>query len=355
MKKQTVTLVQVAARAGVSAMTASRAISGDGYVSEETKAKVQAAVAELGYAPNTLARVIKAGRTNVVGVIVPDISSPAVNPFISALTEEVRKHEMDLFVYNAVGLLDERTQVRHNRLLHGLWDGLIYVLPRMTDEYLRGLESSNRPIVLINFCRCPTTLPVVQGDNFNASRDAVASLIDQGHRRIAFIKGNHWTGQSLERERGYRQALRDAGIEVDEALVEQGGFTEDSGLPAAERLLALAPRPTAIVAANDEMAIACMSTAHALDIEVPEQLSLIGFDDIPAARIVRPQLTTIRHPASSMAQAAVQELLRRIGRLPGKRQRIDFPAEMVMRDSTVPPAPAAPKRPARTRQTAKGR
>src|SRR5690606_1101677 len=106
MKKQTVTLVQVAARAGVSAMTASRAISGDGYVSDEAKAKVQAAVAELGYAPNTLARVIKAGRTNVIGVVVPDITSPAVNPFIAALTEEVRKHDMDLFVYNAVGLLD---------------------------------------------------------------------------------------------------------------------------------------------------------------------------------------------------------------------------------------------------------
>lgn len=334
-------------------MTASRAISGDGYVSDEAKAKVQAAVAELGYSPNTLARVIKAGRTNVIGVVVPDITSPAVNPFISALTEEVRKHDMDLFVYNAVGLLDERTQVRHNRLLHGLWDGLIYVLPRMTDEYLRGLEASNRPIVLINFFRCETTLPLVQGDNFHAARDAVASLIDQGHQRIAFIKGNQWTGQSQERERGYRQALLDAGLKIDEKLVEQGGFTEQSGLPAAERLLALSPRPTAIFAANDEMAIACMSTAHALQIEVPEQLSLIGFDDIPAARLVRPQLTTIRHPASLMAQAAVDELVRRITRRPGKRQRIDFPAEMIMRESTVAPAitsaPAAAKRQGRNR------
>ena len=120
MKKQSVTLVQVAAKAGVSVMTASRAMSGEGYVSEDTKAKVQAAALALGYAPNALARVMKGGRTNVIGVVVNDLSSVVVNAFVSALTEEVRKVEMDLFIYNSVGQLDEQTQRRHSQLLHGL-------------------------------------------------------------------------------------------------------------------------------------------------------------------------------------------------------------------------------------------
>ena len=337
MKKQSVTLVQVAAKAGVSVMTASRAMSGDGYASEETKAKVLAAAKALGYAPNALARVMKGGRTNVIGVVVNELTSVVVNAFVSALTEEVRKVEMDMFIYNSIGQLDENTQRRHSQLLHGLWDGLIYVLPRMTDEYLGALEKSDSPIVLVNFCRRETILPVVQGDNFNGARDAVASLIAQGHERIAFIRGTHWTGQSAERERGYRQAMADAGLAIDERWVEEGAFNERSGLEAGEKLLALDPRPTAVFAANDEMAIGCLNAARARGLDVPRDLSLIGFDDVAAASIVQPQLTTLRHPVDLMAKAAVQELLKRIHKQPGRRQRIEFPSELVVRASTAPP------------------
>ncbi|HEX8603919.1 MAG TPA: LacI family DNA-binding transcriptional regulator [Pseudoduganella sp.] len=336
MKKQAVTLVQVAARAGVAVMTASRAISGDGYVSEETRNKVLAAAAELGYAPNTLARVMKGGRTNVLGVVVNDLSSVVVNTFVSALTEEVRKYEMDLFIYNSSVQLDEQAQRRHNQLLHGLWDGLIYVLPRMTDEYLATLEASDSPIVLVNFCRRPTTLPVVLGDNFNGARDVVASLAAQGHQRIAFIRGSHWTGQSAERERGYRQAMADAGLPVDERWVAQGTFSEKSGLEAGQLLFALDPRPTAVFAANDEMALGCMNAARALGLRLPEDVSLVGFDDVPGAVTAQPPLTTLRHPLALMAQATVQELMRRVLRQPGTRQRVEFPAEMVVRASTAP-------------------
>jgi len=346
MKKQSVTLVQVAARAGVSVMTASRAMSGDGYVSDDTRTKVQDAAKALGYAPNALARVMKGRRTNVIGVVVNDLGSVVVNAFVSALTEEVRKHEMDLFIYNSIGQLDEQTQRRHSQLLHGLWDGLIYVLPRMTDEYLHALEQGDSPIVLVNFWRRETTLPVVQGDNFHAACDAVASLVAQGHQRIAFVQGSHWTGQSAERERGYRQAMADAGLTVDPQWVQQGTFSEQSGMQAGQRLLALAPdqRPTAIFCANDEMAIGCMNAALELGLQVPGDLSLIGFDDVPASSIVRPRLTTVRHPVALMAQAAVQELMRRILAQPGTRQRVEFPAEMVVRDSTAPLAARAPKR-----------
>ncbi|RFP18712.1 MULTISPECIES: LacI family DNA-binding transcriptional regulator [unclassified Duganella] len=352
MKQKSVTLVQVAAKAGVSVMTASRAISGEGYVSDDTRAKVQAAVAELGYATNTLARMMKGGRTNVIGVVVNDLASVVVNAFVSALTEEVRKYQMDMFIYNSIDDLDQQAGRRHRDLLHGLWDGLIYVLPRMSDDYLATLEASPSPIVLVNFCRRETSLPVVLGDNYNGARDAVASLVGLGHQRIAFIRGTHFSGQSAERERGYRQAMHDAGLAIDERWVMKGTFSELSGLEAGRALLALDQRPTAIFAANDEMAIGCMNALRAADVAVPGEISLVGFDDVQAASLVQPRLTTLRHPIAQMAQAAVQELMRRIQQQPGLRQRIEFPSELVIRESAGAAPQVAAARVSRSRKTA---
>jgi LacI family transcriptional regulator len=343
-KRTTVTLVEVAQRAGVSVMTASRALSGEGYASDETRAKVQAAAQELGYAPNALARMMKGGKTNVIGVVVNDLSSVVVNTFVTAVSEEVRKYDMDLFIYNSLGDLGDGKGKRVSQMLHGLWDGLLYVLPRMSDDYLKTLEKSTSPIVLINYCRHETTLPVVRGDNVNGALDAVSHLIELGHRRIAFVRGTVYTGQSEERERGYRMALQQAGIDFDEELVRQGDFNEPSGLAAGRALLALPDPPTAIFAANDGMALGCIGALREKEIKIPQQMSVIGFDDTPLASIVQPGLTTLRHPVAAMAQAAVQELMRRIQGQPGRRQRIEFPSEFVIRGSTGPCATALPAR-----------
>ncbi|MBY0237725.1 MAG: LacI family transcriptional regulator [Burkholderiaceae bacterium] len=360
MKKAGVTLVDVAKLAGVSVMTASRAMSGEGYASEETKAKVQAAAKQLGYAPNALARMMKGGKTNVIGVVVNDLSSAVVNAFVTALSEEVRKVEMDMFIYNSLGDMGDGKGKRVSQMLHGLWDGLLYVLPRMTDDYLATLEKSTSPIVLINYFRQETTLPVVRGDNVNGAHDAVSHLIDLGHRRIAFVRGTAYTGQSDLRERGYAAALADAGIALDPALVRQGDFHELSGLEAGRQLMALPEPPTAIFAASDTMALGCMNAVREKGLSIPHDVSIVGFDDIPAAAMAQPPLTTLRHPFQAMAQAAVQELLRRIRGEPGRRHRIEFPSEFLVRGSVGPaaiPAPAtnpeaaAPKR-SRSRRVA---
>lgn len=342
--KKGVTLVDVAKKAGVSVMTASRALSGEGYASPDTRAKVQAAAQELGYAPNALARMMKGGRTNVIGVVVNDLSSVVINAFITAVSEEVRKYEMDLFIYNSLGDLGDGRGKRVSQLLHGLWDGLLFILPRMSDDYLQTLEESSSPIVLINYCKHETTLPVVRADNVNGSRDAVSHLIELGHRRIAFIRGMGYTGQSEERERGYRAALHEAGIDFDPDLVQQGDFNEPSGLAAGRALLALPNPPTAIFAGNDAMALGCYSAMREKELRIPQDMSIIGFDDMPIASVVQPGLTTLRHPVAPMAQAAVQELVRRIQDQPGRRQRIEFPSEFVVRGSTGPGPAAAPAR-----------
>ncbi len=340
MKKAGVTLADVAKVAGVSVMTASRALSGEGYASDETRAKVQAAAKQLGYTPNALARMMKGGKTNVIGVVVNDLSSAVVNCFVTALSEEVRKFDMDLFIYNSLGDMGGGKGRRVSQLLHGLWDGLVYVLPRMTDDYLETLEKSSSPIILVNYFRHETSLPVVCGDNVNGAHDAVTHLLELGHRRIGFIRGSAYTGQSDVRERGYLAALADAGIKADPALVYPGNFNEQSGLEGGRHLLQLAEPPTAIFAANDAMAQGAMNAIREKNLRIPEDFSIIGFDDIPAASMTQPPLTTLRHPFEAMAQATVQELVRRIRGEPGRRQRIEFPSEFVVRESTGP-APGA--------------
>ncbi|MCD2518397.1 LacI family transcriptional regulator [Massilia sp. G4R7] len=346
MKKSGVTLVDVAKLAGVSTMTASRALSGEGYASEEMRTKVHAAAKELGYVPNALARMMKGGKTNVIGVVVNDLSSAVINAFVTALSEEVRKIEMDMFIYNSLGDLGHGRGKRLSQMLHGLWDGLLFVLPRMTDDYLEQLEQSASPIVLVNYFSRETTLPVVRGDNVNGAHDAVSHLLDLGHRRIAFVRGMAYTGQSELRERGYRLAHEAAALEVDPALVVGGDFSEVAGLEAGRALMDLPEPPTAIFAGNDSMALGCINAIREKGLEVPKDVSVVGFDDIPASALVQPALTTLRHPVEAMAHAAVQELVRRIQGQPGRRHRIEFPSEFIVRASTAAaPAPAPRARP----------
>ncbi|RJG27484.1 LacI family DNA-binding transcriptional regulator [Massilia cavernae] len=345
-KKKAVTLVDVAKKAGVSVMTASRALNEDESASKKAREMVRQAVQELGYAPNALARLMKGGRTNVIGVIVNDLSSVVVNAFATAVSDEVRKYDMDLFIYSSQSGLEHGKGQKASQLLHGLWDGLIYVLPRVSPDYLKQLETdADHPIVLLNYCR-ETSLPVVRADNQSSAHDAVSHLIELGHRRIAFIRGTAHTGQSPERELGYSSALEGAGLPLAPELIQEGDFNETSGLEAGRALLALPDPPTAIFAANDCMAIGSMTAVREKGLRIPEDVSIIGFDDIPMARAVQPGLTTLRQPIGAMAHAAVQELMRRIQGQPGRRQRIEFPSEFIIRESA---GPVAGKRP-RTRR-----
>ncbi|MGH8856398.1 MAG: LacI family DNA-binding transcriptional regulator, partial [Telluria sp.] len=302
MKKATVTLVDVAKRAGVSVMTASRALNDEESASKKAREKVRQAAQELGYAPNALARMMKGGKTNVIGVIVNDLTSVVVNAFASAVGDAVRKHDMDLFIYSSHSGLEHGKGQQVSQLLHGLWDGLIYILPRVSPEYLQRLEAESNPIVLLNYCR-ETSLPVVRADNVGGARDAVSHLIELGHRRIAFIRGAPQTGQSPEREQGYRNALEGAGLPLVPELIQDGDFNELSGIEAGRALLALPEPPTAIFAANDSMAIGCMSAVREKGLRIPEDVSIIGFDDIAMAAATQPGLTTLRQPVEAMAQA----------------------------------------------------
>lgn len=342
--RATVTLTEVATRAGVSVMTASRALSGEGYISEALKQKVVAAADSLGYLPNLSARVMRGKRTNILGLMVNDLNSADVTAIVGEITNAARGRDKELLIYN---MLDDNGRPRSGgsvKLLSGVCDGLL-MLQRVSDELLDILEKTPTPVVLVNYWRTPTSLPVVRADNFVSARDAVRHLLQLGHRRIGFIGGTPYSGQSGERQRGYLAALAEQGITPPPEWVETGTFSQLSGLEAGRRLLALANRPTAIFAANDGMAFGVMDAARAMELSLPDELSVIGFDDIAAAAHTHPPLTTIGQPLQRLAEAAVHELLARIDKSPQRHSCIELPSEVVIRATTAAPAnrPHAPR------------
>jgi LacI family transcriptional regulator len=335
--------VNVAKKAGVSVMTASRALAGSGYVSKATLEKVHAAAAELGYVPNLQARSMKGGKTNVIGVMLSHFQSAVVNELAGAVSEQVRKAGMDMIIYDSVVMSSSRQSEGVQAMLRGMCDGLIFIMPRVSDAYLRTLEQGDAPAVLINYRRSATTLPNICGDNQQGSAKAVQYLLDIGHRRIAFVRGTAHSGQSADREQGYLTALAAAGIEPDGDLLVEGDYSRESGNAAARRLLALPRRPTAICTANDEMAFGVIDEVQRRGLSVPKDISVVGFDDISSARSMHPALTTIRQPLTRLAEVAVRELMARIQ---GKgtdsdATLVEFPSEFIVRESTAPPPATA--------------
>lgn len=332
----TITLHDVAAQAGVSTMTASRALSGEGSVSRRTKHKVLAAADALGYVPNVSARVMRGARSHVLGVMLNDLTSAHLNAMVMEISKAVRSRDRDLVIYNMFYTNELPREGASVNLLGGVCDGFL-VLQGITDNMLRVLEKNPKPIVLMNFWRAPTSLPVVRADNFCSARDAVRHLIELGHRRIAFVSGTQNSGQNHQRLQGYLAALAEHGIEPPPQWLETGNFSHKAGLEAGQRLLGLQDRPTAIFAASDMMAFGVMEAARAAGLRLPQDLSIVGYDDIEAAALADPPLTSIRPPLQRLAEAGVQELIARVENLPQQHSCIELPSQLVIRGSTAPP------------------
>lgn len=341
MSEVPVTVIDVAKKAGVSVMTVSRALSGRGYVAEKTREKVLAVAAELGYAPNLSAKVLKGSRTNVLGLMVSSLESPLIADIIGKVSNVVKRSGRDLLIYNAASLPDMPSRPDVGRLLRGVCDGLLLVLPGSPDSQLAFFEQSPEqvPVVLVGYCRAETALPVVRADNYQGARAATAHLLELGHRRIAFLAGTAFTGQSQAREQGYRDVLAEAGLAASAQVVD-GDFQQYTGYEATLRLLAQPQPPTAIFAANDFMAFGAMDAIKASGLRVPEDISVLGFDDVQQAGYVFPRLSTVRQPFADISEQAVRLLIQRIEHPEQDAQTIELPSELVLRDSTGP-APAA--------------
>jgi LacI family transcriptional regulator len=335
---KTITIKDVAARAGVSPKTVSRVINGESYVRAELREAVQKVVDELGYRPNAFARELSSSRSFLLGLFFDDPASAYAAEVQRGALARCRELSYHLVVEQVdrdrAGWLEEcEASLRAVRL------GGAIVTPPLCDwpELLDLFERYQVPVVRISAGDFPGRTAQVQMDDRGAAQEMTGQLIALGHRDIAFIQGNPTHHAAARRLEGFCAAMGDAGLPTPASRTLQGDFTFRSGLDAAERLLGAPDRPTAIFAANDEMALAVLVAAMRNGIVVPEQLSIAGFDDAPIARMAWPQLTTIRQPNVEMAATAVDLLVRAQGRAhDAAAETCQLPYALVMRASTAP-------------------
>ena len=306
------TLHDVAERAGVSAMTASRALNGKPRVSAETREAVARAVAELGYVPNTSARMLAGRSVRRIALLHGGATTSAYlgELLLGALNEAPARN-----VHLTVEQCPDRASMDElvAQIVEAHVAGVI-LPPPLCDrpELLAGLAAAGIAMVAVAPDREEDATASVSTDDRSAAYEMTSHLIELGHRRIAFIEGTSRHRSSTRRRRGYMDALRDHDLPVDEDIVVAGDFSYRSGLIAAERLLASGDRPTAIFACNDDMAAAAVAIAHQHKISVPGDLSICGFDDTPLADAIWPRLTTIRQPIKEMSGKAMEMLCARL-------------------------------------------
>ncbi|WP_333679448.1 LacI family DNA-binding transcriptional regulator [Dyella sp.] len=342
-----VTIDEVAALAKVSPMTVSRVINSHSKVRDTTREKVMQAVNKLGYVPNAAASSLAAAQDARIALIYTDPSGAYLRELLMGTLHGAARSAAQLVIadWDELGVGTERKAAR---ALARKVAGVILPPPLCESKtVIDELVKAGVHVVAIAAGRFDPDISSVRIDDFLAGKEITHYLIKMGHTRIACIKGNPSQSASTRRFEGYQAALKEAGIPLDAALVRQGYFTYRSGLPVAEELLALRKPPTAIFAGNDDMAAAAVSVAHRRGIDVPRDLSIVGFDDSSAATTIWPELTTIRQPILAMADAAIDILLRAIRRKESEPRVVVHQVaahQLVLRDSVAPPHAVAGKK-----------
>ena len=302
-QKSTLTIHDVARYAGVSPMTVSRVINGEKNVRDSTREAVNAAIRDLNYQPNPAARSLAGADLIRIGLLYSNPSSAYLSEFLVGGLDQCSRSNIQLIVEQCD---EEHAEAAAARLVNSGVDGII-LPPPLCDapEVIRALAASHTPAVAVATGQPPADVSAVRIDDFEAAHEMTRHLVGLGHHRIGFIKGHPNQTASRQRLDGYLRGLGEAGIQPDEALIEQGYFTYRSGLDAAERLLALPEPPTAIFASNDDMAAATVAAAHRRGLDVPGDLTVVGYDDSALATTIWPELTTIRQPIADMSRQAV--------------------------------------------------
>ena len=328
------TLEQIAQLAGVSRSTVSRVVNGHPNVRPEVRQHVQQIIRQVGYQPHAAARSLVTKRTHIVGLIIPRaVTNIFTDPFfpqlIRGMADTVNAHECHLMLSLFTGYTDE-DRLYLQVLRSGTLDGVVVASTSLDDPLIPRLMADGISFVMVG--RYPDErVSYVDTDNVAASRMAVEHLLRLGHRRIATVAGPQNTSAGLDRLAGYRQALEARGLPTDVALIAEADYTEEGGRAAMQRLLAR--RPTAVFAASDMMAIGAMKAIKEAGLCIPQDVAVIGFDDLPVASIVEPALTTVRQPIDQLGATAADVLLNLIGQEVEAPQHVILPTQLVIRAS----------------------
>lgn len=319
---------------GVSRSTVSRVINGDPHVNEQTRARVQGVIQSVNFQPNLAARGLAAGRTKVIGLVIPTgvtaiFSDPYFPLVIQGVASACNAGGYSVMLWLAEPEYERNTisQILYNSLI----DGVIVSSMQMNDPLIERLFESQRPFITIG--RHPTNEQInyVDVDNRAGAYQGVSYLLRTGHRRIAVINGPENTIASWDRFHGYQDALRERGLPLIHELVAQGDFSDPGGYLAMKRLLP--HRPDAVFVASDAMAFACMRAIQEAGLCIPDDIAVLGFDDIPAAATTKPPLTTVRQPIQRTGSIAAEMLIDMIEHPDPQPRRVVLPTELVIRSS----------------------
>ena len=333
-QRSRMTIRDIAELAGVSISTVSRAVNGRSDVSEETRTMVRRIAREHGYTASRDARGLSTGRTGLIGVTLPVIHPTYFSAILASVAEALDEYDMRMVLCPTQHQHDRELSLIE-RLMHGTTDGAILVLPEESGSELRTLARRGYRYVVVDPAEQPEEdIPAVSAAHSAGADQAVRHLLGLGHRRIGAITGPRGRMATEERLRGYNAAMAGAGVLPDPGLVAESDWTVEGGFAAGARLLAPADPPTAIFAFNDQMAIGAMRAARSRGRRIPEELSIVGFDDITEAQFVTPGLTTVRQPLAEMGRMAVSLLVRLLDDLADTALHVELATRLVVRDST---------------------
>ena len=327
--RRTVTIQDVAKTAGVSVSTVSRVLNGKLDVASETQDRIHSVIDDLGYTANLAARSMRSFKKNMVGLIMPDIAYPFAIEVMKGVNRAIAESEFDLLVYTT-GDVRKSGRAFHEQkyvslLTNSICDGVVIVAP-VTGEF-----STDAPIVSIDPHLSDPSYASVHATNRQGAMDAMKYLLGLGHTRISFISGRAELESSNRRLKGYRDALEYAGLPINEELIASGDYTTETGMICARQLLSLDNPPTAIFASNDQMAMGVYQVAQEMGMRIPEDLSVVGFDNIMESKYMG--LTTVDQFISEMGYVAIQMLIKRINGVPLDDQTYRMQTRLVIRSS----------------------
>lgn len=324
----------VAKKAGVSVTTVSRVLNGEKYVKDDLKAKVKRAIDELGYAPSHIARSLVRKKTNLIGVIVPDLTSSFYSTILSSIEETASLNDYNLLVCNIIEDTDKELKYL-NVFKEMRVDGIIIMHEKLSDDIRSFINKLDIPVIFSSVRPLDHKFVSVIIDDYEAAYDATRYLIELGHERIAFIGGDMrdiTSGQN--RYVGYRNALKDQRVRIVNDYIRFGDYKTQSGYNLMKELLACEPRPTALFAVSDDMAVGAMNCIHDHQLKVPDDISIIGFDGSQLTELVRPRLSSMEQPIQDMGKITVDTLIELISDPTfSPREDLILGHKLVVRDS----------------------
>jgi LacI family transcriptional regulator len=341
-----VTLRDVARAAGVHTATVSRALNEQtrGLINDETARRVIAEAARLGYRPNSIARGLKTNRSYTVGVVVPDLRNPLFPPILRGIEERLEPSGYTSLLANTDND-PERERLGFDALRARQVDGYITATAQREHPLLHEVAAAGRPLVLVNRVADTVDLPSVTADDRGGMRMAVEHVHELGHERIAYVGGSPALSTGAGRRDGFVRAMSELGLAIDDDRVAVGvAYAEEEGARLTRDLLSRGETPTAIVAGNDLMALGCIDALREAGLDVPGDVSVVGFNDMDFSERFCPPLTTIRVPHHELGVQAAELLLERLASPASETRHVVLPVELVVRGSTAPAAVGRPRR-----------